>query len=182
MKEREVDKRFKEQALCCDKICTKLEELGYGCKDCKENCCFGQVIGLLRSEVIDIANHLNISKEEFRRKYTEITTHPSSNTRVRCLKPSVDNISGKECCRFLVDGKCSIYPVRPSTCRGHPFYYHKKKKLVTIHGTIDCTLVLRFNRILRDFLRQRNIDNVSILVNEAPAIRVDIVKEMLDLS
>ena len=180
MKERETDKLFKEQATYCERICEALDNRGFSCRDCKENCCYEQIIGILRSEAVAIANHLHISKSEFRKKYTAITTHPSRNVRVRCLKPTIDS-NGREVCVFLKNDKCSIYEIRPHTCRGHPFYKHSHKELVSIHGTIRCELVRGFNEILKDFIKKHNLDNKPIIINEAPAIPLDIVKEMLDL-
>ena len=109
MKEKETDRLFKEQATYCERICEALDNIGFSCRECEEICCYGQTIGLLRSEVVAIAKHLNISKEEFRKKYTTIKLHPSRNEKVRCLKPNIDNVNG-EVCRFLVDDRCSIYP------------------------------------------------------------------------
>lgn len=180
MKERELDKLLKNQAKFCEKICEALDNRGFGCNGCNGNCCNNQVIGLLRSEVIDIANHLNISKGEFRRKYTTILTHPTNNTRIRCLKPNIDN-EGREVCGFLIDNKCTIYQVRPHSCRQHPFYFHSKQKLVSVHGTMACPLVYGFNKILTDYKKKHNLDNVSKMINEAPYIPLDIVKRMLDL-
>ena len=180
MKEREVDKLFKKQAYFCVRICEALDNRGYSCKDCNENCCYGQVIGLLRSEVVEIANHLNISKSEFRKKYTTITMHPSRKVKCRCLKPVIDN-DGNEVCTFLKDDKCSIYEVRPHTCRGHPFYLHSKRELVSIHDTIRCQLVHGFNQILKEYKKKHNLNNISTMIGESPAIPLDIVKAILDL-
>ena len=178
MKEKEADRIFREQAIYCEKICDKLDNLGYRCEYCKEICCYGQTIGILRSELTQIADYLHISKSDFRKKYTTISIHPSRKVRVRCFKPIIDN-NGREVCVFLKDDKCSIYEVRPHTCRGHPFYAHSHKELVSIHGTISCRLVYGFNKILREFKKKHNLDDKPIMINEAPAIKVDIVEQML---
>ena len=181
MKEREVDLLFKKQAIFCEKICNRLEEFGYSCKDCEVCCCYNQVIGLLHSEVIAISNHLNISKEEFRRKYTTITMHPSRKVKCRCLKPDIDN-DGNEVCVFLNGDRCTIYPVRPHTCMGFPFTLHPRKELISIHATIDCIKTFGFNKLLKEFIKEHQIENISEIVNGVPYIDANIVKQMLDLS
>jgi len=180
MKERELDNLLKNQSKFCERICEALEGKGYSCDGCEEDCCHKQIIGLLRSEVTDIANHLQISKSEFRKKHTVILLHPTRNIRTRCLKPNIDN-EGREVCGFLKNDRCSIYEVRPHTCKQHPFYYHSKQKFVSVHGTINCAYVYGFDKILKEYMKEHNLSNVSTMINEAPYIPLDIVEKMLDI-
>ena len=46
---------------------------------------------------------------------------------------------------------------------------------------MSCALVYGFNNILMEYKKKHNLDNVSTMINEAPAIPLDIVKKMLDI-
>jgi uncharacterized protein len=58
-----------------------------------------------------MATHLQISFDEFTRKY------------IRQIEYSFSLIEKRNYdCVFLKDGKCSVYPVRPTQCRTYPFW------------------------------------------------------------
>jgi uncharacterized protein len=58
-----------------------------------------------------IAQHLQISFDEFTRRFIRQVEYSFSLIE----KPNYD-------CVFLEDGKCTVYPVRPTQCRTYPFW------------------------------------------------------------
>lgn len=45
MNEREVDNLLKNQAKFCERICKALDNRGFSCDGCEEDCCHNQIIG-----------------------------------------------------------------------------------------------------------------------------------------
>jgi len=85
------------------------------CKDGCDHCCY-QSVGVTPPEALAIANHLrqNLAASEF----TRIVAHISaSHERTRGLSAE-ERFSPDYPCPFLNEGSCSIYEVRPLSCRG----------------------------------------------------------------
>ena len=87
--------------------------LCFSCTQCGM-CCSGVpgYVWLTHEDVDNISTYLNISKEEFIKKYTRSVKGRLSLIE---LKPNYD-------CVFLKDHKCSLYSSRPKQCKTFPFW------------------------------------------------------------
>ncbi|MFA6756558.1 MAG: YkgJ family cysteine cluster protein [Sulfurospirillaceae bacterium] len=107
------------------------------CSRCKGNCCVGEsgYIWVDPPEIKKIADFLNISVEEFGKKYI------FEKNRDFSLK-EVFSPLGYACIFFDVKGlKCTIYPVRPNQCKTFPFWEHFKKNIEELED--ECPGVYR---------------------------------------
>jgi Fe-S-cluster containining protein len=115
------------------------------CMDCA-NCCKKLKPSLSQEEITEIANHLDISYEEFKEAYIE-----------RAM-PEGYILKGDEC-PFLENNKCSIYDYRPEVCRAFP-YLHKKdinNRLINImDNSYTCPIVYEVLEDLKDMLWEKN--------------------------
>lgn len=89
------------------------EGLRFECTGCGQ-CCTGApgYVWLSAQEIDAMATHLNISKEEFMRRYTRSIFGRHS------LIEDKKNFD----CIFLKDKKCEVYSVRPKQCRTFPWW------------------------------------------------------------
>ncbi len=78
---------------------------------CSAPCCRGHAIALSPYEVLRIAEYLKMGSEELEERYLR-QHYEESGVPLLMLERSP--------CRFLVDGRCSIYPARPLACRLYP--------------------------------------------------------------
>lgn len=87
--------------------------LRFECTRCG-HCCSGTPgkVFLTDEEAEQIAGFLKLDPAAFRKEY--LVTAPYSEASLR-------EIPGNDCV-FLVEGKCSIYEVRPEQCRTYPFW------------------------------------------------------------
>jgi Fe-S-cluster containining protein len=87
--------------------------LKFQCTGCG-HCCSKEpgYVWLSAAEVDAIANHLQIPKEEFMRRYTR-----SIFGRISLLENKITFD-----CVFLKENKCTIYSVRPKQCRTFPWW------------------------------------------------------------
>lgn len=81
----------------------------FKCTDC-DSCCRETKIGLTPYDVYVLAKKLGMTMKEFRKNYTSLVI--GNNIRVL-----LDTKGG---CKFLKDGKCTVYSSRPSICRFYP--------------------------------------------------------------
>lgn len=87
--------------------------LRFECTQCGHCCSASPGKVFLSDEEADrIAAFLRLDPDVFRKEH--LVTAPYSEASLR-EKPDHD-------CIFLVDGKCSIYEVRPEQCRTYPFW------------------------------------------------------------
>ncbi len=90
-----------------------LPEYRFRCqKGCSQCCEVKGFVYLTESDVLQAAQYLGLSPEEFEARYLYRTRH----TR-RLRKPG----NGRQC-HFLVNGRCSIHAVKPVQCRLFPFW------------------------------------------------------------
>lgn len=90
------------------------EGLRFKCTGCGK-CCTGApgYVWVTEKEIEEIASYLNISIQEFGRKYLRRVGN----------RYSLTERSKTYDCVFLENGtKCGIYPVRPTQCRTFPFW------------------------------------------------------------
>lgn len=96
--------------------------LRFTCTQCG-NCCTGPpgYVWFTEEEAAAMAKRLNVSVEEFHKRYTKRVMGRRSLEEIR-------NAYGEYDCVFLVSDKqtgkrtCSIYDVRPQQCRTWPFW------------------------------------------------------------
>ncbi len=94
------------------------------CSTCQARCCKGNgYVFLDKREILNIAQFLGITTEEFIKFYTKKVLY---NKRIALIDLRIK----KEIrCVFLNDDyRCEIYPVRPKQCVEFPFWNHLKKK------------------------------------------------------
>ncbi len=92
--------------------------------DCTEcgGCCSQLMINVTPEESITVANHLNISQQEFKERYAEESLQG---------KLIINTIP----CHFLEDKKCTIYGERFKECREFP-HLHKSNFKGRLFGTL----------------------------------------------
>ncbi|CCO07244.1 YkgJ family cysteine cluster protein [Desulforamulus hydrothermalis] len=83
---------------------------------CFKKCCRDINIFLTPYDVLRIKNYLKISSEEFLTGYTHVLRTPKVGFPVVILKMREDNLV----CPFISDVGCTIYQVRPWSCRMAP--------------------------------------------------------------
>ncbi len=91
------------------------EGLRFKCTGCGK-CCTGSggYVFLTPKDLEQLANHLSISPETFRSKYTQ-----KVDDRLALIdKPHTDE------CIFLENQKCTVYDARPSQCRTFPWWIY----------------------------------------------------------
>ena len=97
-------------------------KMTYDCSKCGGGfCCSFPVIELSKAEARVMAEHKGMSMSSFEKKYLKRNTHkPANKGNVFIFKHKKhpDKVT-KSICTFFVKGKgCSMYDVRPETCRG----------------------------------------------------------------
>lgn len=122
-----------------------LEE--YDCTECG-NCCKKLAPALSLEETEDLARHLKISYEEFKKKYIE--------------RETAEGILFKDrVCPFLDENKCSVYECRPEVCRSYP-HLHKDninhRLLNLINNTFICPIVYNIMEDLKIIFKFKDID------------------------
>ncbi len=87
--------------------------LRFKCTQCGQ-CCTGSsgYVWLEYGEMERIAKHLNISLDDFIKKYIRIVSRV----------PALLDQPGTDHCIFLKDKRCTIYPVRPKQCQVFPWW------------------------------------------------------------
>lgn len=92
--------------------------------DCKEcgACCRQLMINVTNEENIVVANHLNISLQQFKEQYLEESMQG---------KLIINSIP----CHFLAESKCTIYENRFTECRAFP-HLHEKNFKGRLFGTL----------------------------------------------
>lgn len=112
------------------------EGFRFNCESCGR-CCKGKGEGfvfLYKDEIKSICKHLNLSYEDFLKKYTEIIEAEYHIINPRILKPSKRIVFLKSIvlkqdpndgtCIFLdKDNKCIIYENRPNQCKSWPIWH-----------------------------------------------------------
>ena len=85
--------------------------MGFTCQQCGNCCRWSGHVLLTPSDIAAIAQHLNLSEEDFINRYTALASNRSQLT----LKDAPDGA-----CIFLESSRCRIYPVRPLQCQSFP--------------------------------------------------------------
>ena len=96
------------------------------CETCEGNCCIGEsgYIWINKKEIELLAEHLDLSLEEFSKKYLLKVGYKYS-----LIEKRVDT-NNYACIFFDLNKKCcTIYDYRPKQCRTFPFWdYFKSRK------------------------------------------------------
>lgn len=124
----------KQNSDIIDEIVFRLNEEITPQIDCTKcgNCCKSLMINVDESDAEMLANHLNLEKEQFYKKYIERSSQGSL---------AVMNAIP---CHFLNENKCTVYEARPTECREFPGLHHKgfTKRLFTIFMHYDrCPII-----------------------------------------
>lgn len=91
------------------------EGLRFKCTGCGK-CCTGSpgYVFLSPPDLSRLANHFQLSEEEFCKKYTRTVDGQL------CLLDSPENTD----CIFLKQNRCTVYEARPVQCRTFPWWIH----------------------------------------------------------
>ena len=91
-----------------------VDGLRFKCTQCGK-CCTGApgYVWITPEEIASMAEHLNISEDEFKRKYIR-----QKDNRYALIEMKERNYD----CVFLKDGKCHVYQCRPRQCRTFPWW------------------------------------------------------------
>ncbi len=89
--------------------------LRFKCTGCG-HCCTGSpgYVFLSQSDFAAIADHLQLTHEEFSKRYIRIVDG----------QPALLDTPGTDACIFLKNNKCSVYNARPVQCRTFPWWIH----------------------------------------------------------
>ncbi|VAW98194.1 hypothetical protein MNBD_GAMMA23-24 [hydrothermal vent metagenome] len=96
----------------------------FKCTQCSQ-CCYGGKYAYVRAsaqEIEDITAYMNIDAEIFKNKYLiKLVDHGYG---IRMKKNSLSGVikSNGHCVLLNKQGKCSVYPVRPTQCKTYPFW------------------------------------------------------------
>lgn len=96
------------------------EPLAFKCSPdvpCFNECCRDLNQFLTPYDVLRLKNALEISSDQFLRKYTSRHNGPESGLPVITFKPNPD--TGHEC-PFVTEKGCAVYADRPASCRMYP--------------------------------------------------------------
>lgn len=85
--------------------------------ECFNECCRDLNQTLTPYDILRLKKNLEISSQEFIRKYTSLHQGPESGLPVLTFKPNPQ--TGHECPFVTADG-CSVYADRPASCRMYP--------------------------------------------------------------
>ncbi|CAJ37918.1 YkgJ family cysteine cluster protein [Methanocella arvoryzae] len=85
------------------------------CAGCGTCCTVYGLVDLHVTDIFRISEFLGLTPEQFFDRYTYLAEDKDGNWAF-----SLDINGG---CRFRIDDRCSIYPVRPDTCALYPFNY-----------------------------------------------------------
>ncbi len=113
----------------------------YDCTSCG-NCCKKLMLTLTQEEIKVIADHLDISYQQFSETYIE-------------REAAGGFILNGPGCPFLENNKCSIYNFRPEICRSYPHLYKDNinhRLLNIIDNTSVCPIVYNIIEELKDEL------------------------------
>jgi Fe-S-cluster containining protein len=87
--------------------------LRFECTRCG-GCCRGRgSVEVSDSEIEQLAGHLGLPADDFRRDYTR----PIRKGRLR-----LENQRNRDCVFFSADRGCTVYEARPDQCRSYPFW------------------------------------------------------------
>ena len=94
------------------------EGLQFGCTGCGACCRKAGYVWLGKADVARLADHLGLSIEDFRARYTEEVSVPGQD------QPGVHLIRAPHGCVFLDDATngCTVYAARPTQCQTFPFW------------------------------------------------------------
>jgi uncharacterized protein len=94
---------------------------GIDCTQCA-NCCKALVVAPDYRDISELANHVQISTLDFKKKYLKKDTDG-------------DLVFKQKPCPFLKNNKCSVYSSRPQLCRNYP-YLDKGNFLATLNRVL----------------------------------------------
>lgn len=92
----------------------------FGCDPgvvCFNQCCRDLNQALTPFDVLQLRTHLNLSWEQFLARFATLYAGPASGLPVVSLRFSA---SRERRCPFVMPRGCSVYPVRPTSCRLYP--------------------------------------------------------------
>jgi Fe-S-cluster containining protein len=92
------------------------EDIEFTCAKCGDCCRVDGYVYLKWGEAEKIAEYLAVPAAEFKKKYTRFLFLFG-----RVIETDADG------CVFLTDGRCIIYPARPSQCVTFPYWNHIMK-------------------------------------------------------
>jgi Fe-S-cluster containining protein len=130
--------------------CSYLFDIYGGCENCSHQLCckiYAPIIG--GDEVKRIARFTHNKPDEFKEKYLYDIPVEFSNG-IKKLRYMLNQIP----CPFHKEGKCSIYPVRPSSCKQFPF---QCGPFVLLEGIEVCPTATLMAEGIREFLEQPDI-------------------------
>lgn len=128
-----------------DDLVQQLNESVEEAIDCTKcgNCCRHIAPVLVEDDIKKISAHLNISEEEFARTY--LRTNDDNETVIKKLP-----------CPFLDQKKCSIYEVRPKTCKSYPHLqkpHFRSRLLEVVQNCSLCPIVFNVYEELKSTIR-----------------------------
>lgn len=105
--------------------------LRFECTQCGKCCTGGPgVVRVSNEEITALAEHLGISRQQFAAQFVrpfppdaldeDGRPYPGSDSPGNPLLSLTE--TADHSCIFFADGRCTVYPVRPSQCRTFPFW------------------------------------------------------------
>lgn len=141
----------RERPLGLQEIAIKAETTAWEGIDCLTcaNCCRTMKPTLNRSDIKRIAGFLNMSTDEFKKKW--LRKEPGVNTWINKTTP----------CQFLnlETNMCNIYEVRPDDCSGFP-HLTKKRMIDYIHvhkqNLDECPATFKMVKRMKELMEGRD--------------------------
>lgn len=92
-----------------------LEGRRFGCTQCGNCCVQPGYVYMTREELSNIAAHLGLTPERFRRKFCVRLDGASG-------EPYIHVASARGCPLLTPERRCSVHPVKPKQCTTFPFW------------------------------------------------------------
>jgi Fe-S-cluster containining protein len=104
-------------------------------------CCKDEDLAITEPDTNRISRNLHLDKKLFLDHYT----HYNPVTKETILNTP---------CPFLIENRCTIYPIRPEICRNYPIFIVEKEGLVIFSEIEMCAQATHFHEVFLDFLSE----------------------------
>ncbi|MEX2187260.1 MAG: YkgJ family cysteine cluster protein [Pirellulales bacterium] len=152
--------KFPPRGVKPDQLAVELHEEAFKIVDCTRcaNCCKALDTTFSREDIGRIAAHLEIPEREFIDRYLESADEQMSGEPPREGEPRSYKARVRPCPFLGEDDRCTIYEVRPDTCREYPHtdkegFVHRTMGVA--NNALACPAVYYIIERMRERVRSR---------------------------